>query len=76
MLGLGIGEKIGLLIGDEPKARVIGTGTGIVIDGSAIEINHVGYVENGNPFALTKVIYSVLTQGVVSDLKKRMVIAP
>lgn len=76
MLGLGIGENTGLLIEDETKARVIGTGTVIVVDGSAIEINHVGYVENGHPFALTNVIYSVLTPGVVYDLKKRMVIDP
>lgn len=76
MLGLGIGENTGLLIEDEVKARVIGTGTVIVIDGSAIEINHVGYVENGHPFALTNVIYSVLTPGVVYDLKQRKVIDP
>jgi cyanophycinase len=76
MLGLGIGENTGLLIEDETKARVIGTGTVIVIDGSAIEINHVGYVENGHPFALTNVIYSVLTPGVVYDLKQRKVIEP
>lgn len=76
MLGLGIGENTGLLIEDETKARVIGTGTVIVIDGSAIEINHVGYVENDHPFALTNVIYSVLTPGVVYDLKQRKVIDP
>jgi len=76
MLGLGIGENTGLLIEDETNARVIGTGTVIVIDGSAIEINHVGYVENGHPFALTNVIYSVLTPGVVYDLKQRKVIDP
>lgn len=76
MLGLGIGEDTGLLIEDETKAHVIGTGTVIVIDGSAIEINHVGYVENGHPFVLTNVIYSVLTPGVVYDLKQRKVIDP
>ena len=76
VLGLGIGENTGLLIEDETKARVIGAGTVIVVDGSAIEINHVGYVKNGNPFALTNVIYSVLTPGMVYDLKKRMVIDP
>lgn len=76
MLGLGIGENTGLLIEDETRARVIGTGTVIVIDGSAIEINHVGYVENGQPFALTNVTYSTLTSGVVYDLKSRSVIDP
>lgn len=76
MLGLGIGEDTGLLIEDETTARVIGTGTVIVVDGSAIEINHVGYVENGHPFALINVIYSVLTPGVIYDLKQRKVIDP
>ncbi len=76
VLGLGIGENTGLLIEDETKAKVIGTGTVIVVDGGAIEINHVGYVKNGDPFALTNVIYSVLTPGVVYDLKKRKVIDP
>lgn len=76
MLGLGIEENTGLLIEDETKARVIGTGTVIVVDGSQIEINHIGYAENRAPFALTNVIYSVLTPGVVYDLKRRKVIDP
>jgi cyanophycinase-like exopeptidase len=44
LLGLGIGENTGLLIEDETRAKVIGTGTVIVVDGSAIEINRIGYV--------------------------------
>lgn len=76
LLGFGIEENTGLLIEDETRAKVIGTGTVIVLDGSAIEINHVGYAENGNPFALTNVLYSILTPGVVYDLKRRTVIDP
>lgn len=76
MLGLGIEENTGLLIEDECLAKVIGTGTVIVVDGSAIEINHIGYAENGSPFALTNVRYSVLTPGVVYDLKRRTVVDP
>jgi cyanophycinase len=74
LLGLGIDENTGLLIEDEAKAKVIGTGTVIVLDGSAMEINHIGYVENRHPFALTNVLYSVLTPGVVYDLKRRTVV--
>ena len=76
LLGLGIDENTGLLIEDETTAKVIGTGTVIVLDGSAIEINHIGYAENGNPFALTNVIYSILTPGMVYDLKRRTVVDP
>jgi len=76
LLGFGIEENTGLLIEDETRARVIGTGTVIVVDGRAIEINHIGYAENGSPFALTNVVYSVLTPGVVYDLKSRRVIDP
>ena len=76
LLGLGIEENTGLLIEDETRATVIGTGTVIVVDGSDIEINHIGYVKNRNPFALTNVRYSVLTGGVVYDLKRRTVIDP
>jgi cyanophycinase len=76
LLGLGIEENTGLLIEDETKAKVIGTGTVIVVDGSAIEINHIGYVENKKSFALTNVLYSVLTPGVIYDLKRRTVIDP
>jgi cyanophycinase len=76
LLGLGIEENTGLLIEDETRAKVIGTGTVIVLDGSAIEINHIGYVENRRPFALTNVIYSLLTPGMVYDLKRRTVIDP
>lgn len=76
MLGLGIEENTGLLIEDETKAKVLGTGTVIVVDGSEIEINHIGYADNRQPFALTNVGYSMLTPGVVFDLKKRTVIDP
>ena len=76
LLGLGIEENTGLLIEDETRAKVIGAGTVIVVDGSAIEINHIGYAKNGDPFALTNVLYSVLTPGVVYDLKRRTVVDP
>ena len=46
------------------------------MDGSAIEINHIGYAENRSPFALTNVLYSVLSPGVIYDLERRTVIDP
>ncbi len=76
MLGLGIEENTGLIIEDETTARVIGTGTVIVVDGSAIDINHIGYAQNRRPFALTNVIYSILSTGMVYDLKRRTVVDP
>jgi cyanophycinase len=76
LLGFGIEENTGLIIKDETTAKVIGTGTVIVLDGSGIEINHIGYAENGNPFGLTNVLYSILTPGMVYDLKRRTVIDP
>lgn len=76
LLGFGIEENTGLLIEDETRARVIGTGTVIVVDGRSIEINHIGYSRNTESFALTNVAYSVLTPGVVYDLQRRCVIDP
>jgi cyanophycinase len=76
LLGLGIEENTGLIIENETTARVIGTGTVIVVDGSAIEINHIGYAENRRPFALTNVIYSILSTGMIYDLKRRTVVDP
>lgn len=76
MLGLGLEENTGLLIEDETRARVVGAGTVIVVDGRSIGINHIGYAENREPFALTNVVYSVLTRGVVYDLERRTVIDP
>ncbi len=76
MLGLGLEEDTGLIIEDERTARVVGSGTVIVVDGRAIGLNHIGYVENRRPFALTNVTYSVLTRGVVYDLHTRTVIDP
>jgi cyanophycinase len=76
LLGLGIEENTGLIIENETRARVIGTGTVIVVDGSAIQINHIGYAENRSPFALTNVVYSILSTGMVYDLKQRTVIDP
>ena len=46
LLGLGIEENTGLIIENEQQSRVIGNGTVIVVDGSAIQINHSGYAEN------------------------------
>jgi cyanophycinase len=76
LLGLGLEEDTGLLIENEQRATVLGTGTVIVVDGRSIEINHIGYAENRQPFALTNVAYSVLTPGVVYDLQRRTVIDP
>ncbi len=76
LLGFGLEENTGLLIEDEVRAKVIGTGTVIVVDGRGIEINHIGYSQNTEPFALTNVAYSVLTAGVVYDLQQRRVIDP
>ncbi len=76
MLGVGLDENTGLIIEDETRARVLGTGTVIIVDGSDIEINHIGYAKNREPFALTNVRYSVLTEGVVFDLEKRIVLDP
>lgn len=76
LLGLGIEENTGLSIQDETIARVLGTGTVIVVDGSGIEINQIGYAANHQPFALTNVRYSVLTAGMVYDLKQRKVMDP
>jgi cyanophycinase len=76
LLGLGIEENTGLIIEDETVARVVGTGTVIVVDGSAIEINHIGYVENRDPFAVTNVLYSILAPGMSFDLNRRTVINP
>ena len=74
LLGFGIEENTGLIIEDETRAKVVGAGTVIVLDGGAMDINHIGYVENREPFALTNVLYSVLTPGVVYDLKRRTVV--
>jgi len=76
LLGFGLEENTGLLIEDETRARVIGSGTVIVVDGSNIGINHIGFAENSKPFAMTNVLYSVLTQGVVYDIKSRTVVDP
>lgn len=76
LLGLGLEEDTGLLIENERSATVLGSGTVIVVDGRSIEINHIGYAENRQPFALTNVVYSVLTPGVVYDLHRRTVVDP
>lgn len=76
MLGLGLEENTGLVIENETTARVVGVGTVIVVDGRSIDINHIGYAENSKPFALTNVVYSVLTPGVVYDLHHRRVVDP
>jgi cyanophycinase len=76
LLGLGIEENTGLVIEDETIATVVGAGTVIVVDGSAMEINQIGFAKNHKPFALTNVLYSVLTAGMVYDLKRRRVLDP
>jgi cyanophycinase len=41
-----------------------------------MEINQIGFAKNHQPFALTNVLYSVLTAGMVYDLKRRRVLDP
>ncbi len=76
LLGFGLEEDTGLIIEDESTARIVGSGTVIVVDGSTMDLNHIGYAENGSPFTLTNVSYSVLTAGVVYDIKNRKVLDP
>jgi cyanophycinase len=76
LLGLGLEENTGLIIEEETRARVVGVGTVIVIDGSGSVANHIGYVDNGKPFTISNIAYSVLTPGVVFDLKNRCIIDP
>ena len=73
LLGFGLEENTGVIIEDERKATVVGDGTVIVVDGRQMEINHIGYADNGQPFAVTNVTYSVLTSGVVFDIEQRRV---
>ncbi len=47
-----------------------------MLDGRGIEINHIGYAENRNPFAIKNMNYSLLTTGMVYDLMSRKVIYP
>ena len=46
-----------------------------MVDGRPIAVNHIGYAKNAQ-FALTSLIYSVLTPGVVYDLQRRTVVDP
>lgn len=76
LLGFGLDENTGLLIEDETRAKVIGTGNVIVADGTHIDINHIGYVKNGESFTISNVIYSLLTPGVVYDMTQKRIVNP
>ena len=71
LLGLGLEENTALIVENEERALAIGAGTVIVIDARGASINSIGTVENGKPFAITHLDYSVLTHGVSLDLHLR-----
>ena len=57
-----------------PTLRIGIIGLVIGVHLSSIELNNIGFAENRSPFALTNMLYSVLTPGVVYDLKRRKVV--
>ena len=73
LLGLGIEENTGLVVEDEATAECIGTGTVIVVDGRDSGYTNISEVQSGQPFAITGLKYSVLTEGMSYNLPGREV---
>lgn len=73
LLGIGIEENTALVIENEHDARCIGAGTVIIVDGREADFNEISEVDNGKPFAITGIRYSVLTDGLAYDLAQRKV---
>ncbi len=71
ILGLGLEENTALVIEDEARARCVGSGTVIVVDGRDSAYNEISEVANGQPFAITDLKYSVLTAGMGYDIAAR-----
>lgn len=68
--GIGIEDNTALLVANETMGYVLGSGTVIVLDGREAYFNNIAEVENGNPFGLANVKYSVLVQGMGLELPK------
>lgn len=71
LLGLGIEEGTALVIEDETTARCKGIGTVIAIDGRDADVNTISEVATGQPFCISRLNYSVLTEGSRLDLRTR-----
>jgi cyanophycinase len=71
LLGFGIEENTALVIENESLAECLGAGTVIVLDGSQSGFNTISDVENGRPFSITGLTYSVLNEGMFYDIPGR-----
>lgn len=71
LLGLGIEENTALVIEDETSAKCLGAGTAIAIDGRDAQVNTISEVATGQPFCISGLKYSVLTEGSCLDLRTR-----
>lgn len=76
LLGFGIEENTALVIENEEIAHCIGSATIIVVDGKDAEVDDIGQIETGKPFAISNLRYSVLTSGLAFDLAKRRAFLP
>lgn len=71
LLGIGIEENTALVIENDQRASCLGTGTVILIDGHEVLHNNIGEVNTGQPFAVTRLLYHIVTQGFGFDLVSR-----
>lgn len=71
LLGLGIEEKTALVIEDETCASCLGAGTAVAIDGRDAQVNTISEVETGQPYCISELRVSVLTEGSCLDLRTR-----
>ena len=71
LIGIGLGEDTGILLGDGAQFRVVGSGLVMVVDGAGIGFTDVFDVEPMETFSVEDVRVHVLSAGAGYDLGAR-----
>ncbi len=67
ILGVGIDEDTAVVVEDDCRLTVYGTGAVTIVDGRRITASDVAEAENGRPVAVANLIVHVLTRGCVYE---------
>lgn len=63
LLGVGLAENTGFLIGGDGKCEVIGENAVVIVDGSQISFTNIPDLEDGKPLRIRDIKVHILTEG-------------
>ena len=69
--GIGLGEDTGIVVAQGQMIRSIGSDSITIIDGSDVEYNNIGEIEEGKPISIARLVVSIMARHDQFHLKNR-----